>query len=232
MSSTTPTTAFHIEECTPADVPSLVHVYLSAFTPEPNHIACFPNSTCSWASQASWLTNRFGKRLNHPGPGERHFKVIETASGRMASFARWEFPHTPAAAEASEAVDEGGSMGADSLPEGANVAACLEMFGGLDRMQKKWVEEENMYLMGLLATDPEFQGKGCGTMLLRHGLELADREGRRAYIEATPAGLPLYKKLGWVVVDEAEIVNASRDTPEDERRWINWIMIRGPVTKA
>ncbi|KFY12801.1 hypothetical protein V492_03651, partial [Pseudogymnoascus sp. VKM F-4246] len=173
-------------------------------------------------------------RLNEPGPGERHFKVIETASGRMASFARWEFPHAAPAKEegTSEAVEEGGNMDADSLPVGANVAACLEMFGGLDRMQKKWVDEENMYLMGLLATDPEFQGKGCATMLLRHGLDMADRDGRKAYIEATPAGLPLYKKLGWVVVDEAEIISVNKDTPEDERRWINWVMIREPVAKA
>ena len=120
-------------------------------------------------------------------------------------------------------------MDADALPDGANVEACREMFGGLDAMQNKWVDGENMYLMGLLATDPQFQGKGCATMLLKYGLELADREGRKAYIEATSAGLPLYKKLGWVVVDEAEIVNGSKDMPADERRWINWIMIREPV---
>ncbi|KFY59451.1 hypothetical protein V497_04261 [Pseudogymnoascus sp. VKM F-4516 (FW-969)] len=234
MSSSTPTTTgragFHIEECTPADVQSIVHIYLSAFTREPNHIACFPNSTCSWDSQASWLTTRFGRRLNHPGPGERHFKVIEDATGRMASFARWEFPHSPEE-EKSEMRDEAGDLDADALPKGANVEACKEMFAGLETMQKKWVEEDSMYLMGLLATDPEFQGKGCASMLLKYGLDLADKEGRRAYIEATPAGLPLYKKLGWVIVDEAEIVNGSKDTPEDERRWINWIMIRQPVAK-
>jgi GNAT superfamily N-acetyltransferase len=225
----TPAT-FHIEECTPSDLDSLVHVYLSAFTPEPNHIACFPNSTCSWESQAAWLHTRFSRRLNHPGPGERHFKVVESATSRMASFARWEFPHS-AAEPASAMRDEAGDMDADALPDGANVEACREMFGGLEKMQKKWVDEENMYLMGLLATDPQFQGKGCGTMLLKYGLEKADKEGRKAYIEATPAGLPLYKKLGWVVVDEAEIVNASKDVPDDERRWINWIMIREPIAK-
>lgn len=70
----------------------------------------------------------------------------------------------------------------------------------------------------LLAVHPDFQGMGCGTMLLRHGLELADREGRKTYIESTVAGHPLYLKLGWKDVDLIDV----RGKP-------NWIMIRDPV---
>ena len=39
-------------------------------------------------------------------------------------------------------------------------------------------------------------------MLLRHGLEQADNDGAKTYIEASPAGLPLYLKHGWEPVDE------------------------------
>ena len=39
-------------------------------------------------------------------------------------------------------------------------------------------------------------------MLIRAGLEDADRLGAKAYVEASPDGLPLYLKFGWRIVDE------------------------------
>lgn len=43
-------------------------------------------------------------------------------------------------------------------------------------------------------------------MLIRPGLEAADKAGARAYIEASPSGLPLYVRHGWEKeVDELTI---------------------------
>ncbi len=42
-------------------------------------------------------------------------------------------------------------------------------------------------------------------MLITPGLEAADRAGAKTYIEASPDGLPLYEKCGWVVVDEMRV---------------------------
>ncbi len=39
-------------------------------------------------------------------------------------------------------------------------------------------------------------------MLLEEGLAIADKANARTYIEASPAGLKLYKKYGWKEVDE------------------------------
>ncbi len=39
-------------------------------------------------------------------------------------------------------------------------------------------------------------------MLIRPGLEAADKAGMQTYIEASPDGLPLYLRLGWEPVDE------------------------------
>ena len=47
---------------------------------------------------------------------------------------------------------------------------------------------------------PEWQGRGAGTGLVRWGLRLADEGGLRAWVDASPASLGLYKKLGWVEV--------------------------------
>lgn len=53
-----------------------------------------------------------------------------------------------------------------------------------------------------IATLPEYQGKGCASMLLQSGLEKIDAETAKAWLEATPQGQPLYAKFGWKVVDE------------------------------
>ena len=42
-------------------------------------------------------------------------------------------------------------------------------------------------------------------MLIRPGLEAADKAGGKTYIEASPAGLGLYMKYGWEPVDELVI---------------------------
>lgn len=42
-------------------------------------------------------------------------------------------------------------------------------------------------------------------MLIRPGLEAADKDGAQTFIEATPAGLPLYLKHGWELVHKMTI---------------------------
>lgn len=42
-------------------------------------------------------------------------------------------------------------------------------------------------------------------MLIRPGLEAADKAGAQTYIEASPKGYPLYRKFGWEDVDEIVI---------------------------
>lgn len=56
--------------------------------------------------------------------------------------------------------------------------------------------------MHILAILPQYHRKGLGTMLLTHVLDIIDEQGKRCYIEASAAGLALYKRFGWVEVDE------------------------------
>ncbi len=53
-----------------------------------------------------------------------------------------------------------------------------------------------------IATLPEYQGKGCASMLLQSMLGKIDAEGAKAWLEATPQGQTVYAKFGWKVVDE------------------------------
>lgn len=53
-----------------------------------------------------------------------------------------------------------------------------------------------------IATLPEYQGKGCASMLLQSGLEKIDAKGAKTWLEATPQGQSVYAKFGWRVIDE------------------------------
>jgi GNAT superfamily N-acetyltransferase len=52
---------------------------------------------------------------------------------------------------------------------------------------------------GVLDTgvDPQFQRRGVARLLLEDGLKLAERQGLPVRLYATPAGVPLYKSLGF-----------------------------------
>lgn len=58
-----------------------------------------------------------------------------------------------------------------------------------------------------LATHPDYQRRGAGSMLLKWGCELADRHGVALYVDASKAGAPLYERFGFV--DEGELGNGK-----------------------
>lgn len=79
--------------------------------------------------------------------------------------------------------------------------------------------------MYLLQTDPAYQRKGLGKLLLKHGLDLADSEGRKAYIEASEDGHPVYLKLGFRDVD---LVKVDLSKWGGKEPGITWVMVRDP----
>jgi GNAT superfamily N-acetyltransferase len=80
--------------------------------------------------------------------------------------------------------------------------------------------EEHWYLP-VTGVDPAAQGRGMGTVVLRYGLSLADRDGVPAYLEASsPRSRALYARLGFEVMDE---IQAGSSPPV-------WAMIWQPGT--
>lgn len=53
-----------------------------------------------------------------------------------------------------------------------------------------------------VATHPDYQRRGCGSMLVQWGCKLADENSVGAYVDASKDGAPLYEKCGFV--DESE----------------------------
>lgn len=62
-----------------------------------------------------------------------------------------------------------------------------------------------MAVLEFIATLPQHQGQGVGKALLRWGIERAEAEHRRIYLEATMEGLPVYEKSGWRALEQVDI---------------------------
>ena len=84
--------------------------------------------------------------------------------------------------------------------------------------------------LSLIATNPKYFGQGAAKALILPMLDLADDEGRRTYLEATPAGRPLYEKWGFRVVDVLEF-NLDELTQDQHGIYRVSIMIREPTRK-
>jgi len=61
-------------------------------------------------------------------------------------------------------------------------------------------KEGRYWYLTSLATDPAYQGRGAGKMLLNWGIERADREGREFFLIGNEQIKGLYEKVGFVVV--------------------------------
>jgi ribosomal protein S18 acetylase RimI-like enzyme len=86
----------------------------------------------------------------------------------------------------------------------------------LSYMESKWPERPHAHLT-FLGTEPERQGEGIGSLLLRRSLARLDREGVPAYLEAsTPRNRALYLRHGFVDMDRMQLPGGG---PELWRMW-------------
>jgi GNAT superfamily N-acetyltransferase len=75
------------------------------------------------------------------------------------------------------------------------------------------------WYLPLIAVDPPFQGRGLGSALLKHALQVCDRDGLPAYLEATSEGSRrLYERHGFEATGEIQFA----DSPP------MWPMLRKP----
>ena len=106
--------------------------------------------------------------------------------------------------------------------ESIDPEALRDFTGVLEQMDHLHPTADHWYLP-LTAVDPVAQGRGLGSTLLRHGLEISDRDGVPAYLEATsPRSRDLYHRHGFNTIG---VVRAGSSPPM-------WAMLRPPSRRA
>ena len=74
-----------------------------------------------------------------------------------------------------------------------------------EAMEKNHPGEECWYLP-LIGVDPAYQGKGLGSILMKHALAIIDESGLPAYLESSnPQNISLYERHGFEVVGRIQI---------------------------
>ena len=79
----------------------------------------------------------------------------------------------------------------------------------MDKIHKARMPEPHWYLL-VVGIDPEMQGQGAGSAIVREGLALADRESKPCYLDTSERrNLAFYERLGFVVLEEATLGNGG-----------------------
>jgi GNAT superfamily N-acetyltransferase len=83
-------------------------------------------------------------------------------------------------------------------------------------------------VLHILVTEPSYQGKGPGSILIQHGLHLADGKDANVFLESSPRGLRLYEKFGFETVEEISlrIPGSLNLGKEDDELYVTSCMIR------
>ena len=84
------------------------------------------------------------------------------------------------------------------------------MFSMFEQMDALHPQEAHWYLP-LIGVDPAHQGKGIGSALLSHILNVCDGQNVSAYLEATsPRNVPLYKRHGFEAIGSIQVADSPR----------------------
>ena len=128
---------------------------------------------------------------------------------------RWELLGGRRRTRVRELVPAGGAVGVFDVT--ADIQATLDAItdDGGARYELLWasIDErvpDDVWFLDMVAVDPDHQGHGIGSALIRFGLERAAADGADAFLEtAISDNVPYYERFGFRVVEEGEPIPGS-----------------------
>ncbi|KAB8254114.1 hypothetical protein BDV32DRAFT_157330 [Aspergillus pseudonomiae] len=151
-----------------------------------------------------WLAAKFNRVSNgqYVNPtGSVLIKAVDTATGDVVGFAQWKLP-SPELPSPGENTEKEKKV---LWPKSGDTALCKKHFNAMHEKEEELMGSTPHLSLDMLATHPNFGGRGIGSQLLGWGLEEADIDRKPTFLTATAAGKPLYEKKGFQVVGSNEI---------------------------
>lgn len=106
------------------------------------------------------------------------------------------------------------------MPHAVTTVRLLALMESLHPHEPHWY-------LATLGTDPDRQGRGVGSALLRPVLEHCDAEGLPAYLESSKErNVPFYRRHGFEVVREVPLPGGG------PKIWTMWREPKGPQTRT
>ncbi len=88
-----------------------------------------------------------------------------------------------------------------------------DLFGVFEQMGKYHPTEPHWYLP-LIGVDPNSQGNGIGSALVKHALEICDHDHSPAYLESSnPKNVSLYERHGFEIIGEIQVGSSPTMRP-------------------
>ncbi|RAH87012.1 acyl-CoA N-acyltransferase [Aspergillus japonicus CBS 114.51] len=203
-SSSSSNASLNLHPATPSDAFQLTDVFLNSFSDAFNR-RLFPLTD----DVRTWWFETFTRDLEEtgkPASGSAILKIVDESQRDpvIAAFAKWKLYAGEQQQPQPPQLDE--QSLAQKWPPSSDQKLCEEFFGKMD--QEKWevMGAKKYYYLDMLATHPNYNGRGLGSQLLRWGLHRADEAGMDTFLASTPQGRRLYEKYGFQVVKEYEVV--------------------------
>lgn len=192
------------------ETPQASPVIAEAMMVEPGFAAVLPDEDVRRRVLVSRMKDSIESAISH----DAVFVATDEETGKILGVAIWGPPGS------YPPVDD--DQAADSDVPSYLVDVDTEIIEGLqaydDNCHHHFPDEPVWYLK-LLGVDPEGQGKGIGSTLLRESLRELDEDGLPAYLETgTERNVRFYERFGFEV-RRAEVQLAPGSTP-------HWTMIR------
>lgn len=147
-----------------------------------------PMTRWSWETPEAYLSAfpRFAKAFGGRAIGLGTAHYTDGFSGAAVWYAPGEGP------------DEEALVGV--IEETTSESRRQAVYSILEQMGNFHPEEPHWYLP-LIGVDPRFQGKGVGSLLMKHALGICDRDGVAAYLESSnPRNIPFYERHGFAAL--------------------------------
>jgi ribosomal protein S18 acetylase RimI-like enzyme len=175
-----------VRPATLEDLPQLVDIYVSAFESSALDSRVWPaNDPESAISQRKSI----GKNLDE-------ITVAETESAAILGWARWVRKDEDMASQPRHIVTP------DDFPPTGDQDLGVRFFqNNVDKSRAMHAGRAHWFL-SILVVHPTAQKKGVGTALMKEGLSRADKDGWFCCLNASAAGVPLYERFGFKVVDD------------------------------
>jgi ribosomal protein S18 acetylase RimI-like enzyme len=155
-------------------------------------------------------------------PDTVHHKVVDmdVDSEKPIAFASWEIIRK----ERSQEEIKASVVIPNIFPE-RNLDAVYKFWEGLFPAHTEVMGGRPHIYLEMLATHPDYQRCGAGSMLVQWAVEEADKLGLEVFIEASPPGRFLYSKFGFETVKEILFKGAPFGVDVDELTSVSMLMV-------
>ncbi|KAI1075801.1 acyl-CoA N-acyltransferase [Whalleya microplaca] len=196
-----------LQPATEADARRAVEIEADAYAPNPFNRVLFPGPFPPEARDCR--VKEISEQLRDDKT-TRWLKVVDTNldGEQMIAFAKWHI------------YTEKPQPTPRAFGPGCNVEACELLFGGIANQRANILREKAEYVfLHLLHTDPQHQGRGAATLLVKWVMEEAKKLGLVAYLESSQAGHSLYKKCGFRDVECLSVDMSKWGATEKHYTW-------------